>query len=178
MRIAATGHRQPRLGLKYTSEDNKLLTMFAKWALEESREGYDSLTVISGMATGWDQAVAHAAILLNIPIIAALPFRGQEAMWPASGRERYHAILKRAQEVVVVSEGGYDNSKFFKRDEWMVEHSDAVLALWDGAADGGTYLTVRYAEGLGIPVVNVWQQFESYCWKERHGGKQVGQNAV
>lgn len=170
MKIAATGHRPPRLNLAYSPEDNKLLTMFAKDMLEKSMEGYDEITVISGMATGWDQAIAHAAILLCLPLIAALPFEGQESKWPKSGKDRYNAILRRAKEVVLVTKGGYDNKKFIVRDEWMVDHADAILALWDGEESGGTYHTVRCAEDLGIPVVNVWQQFESYAWKERCGG--------
>ena len=46
MKIAATGHRPPRLGLTYHPEHSKLLTMFAKSVLEESLQGYGELTLI------------------------------------------------------------------------------------------------------------------------------------
>ncbi len=171
MRIAATGHRPPRLGLSYRPDDNKLLTMFAKEILDQAANGYGMLTVISGMAQGWDQAVAHAAILLKFPLIAALPFEGQESRWPTAGKERYNAILKHAQEVKLVCPGGFENKKYLTRDEWMVDNADGVLALWDGVDDGGTSHTVHYAEGMGMTVHNVWVPFESYCWKHRNGGK-------
>ncbi len=167
MRIAATGHRPPRLGLSYHSEHNRLLTMFAKSVIEESRQGYDELTMISGMAQGWDQAVAHAAVLLGISFIAAIPFDGQESPWPEQGRVRYRELLKRASEVVVVSPGSYAKDKYITRDRWMVNQSDAVLALWDGAKNGGTFETIRYAEDNDLEVVNTWEQWESHFWRAR-----------
>lgn len=173
MRIAATGHRPPRLGLSYGPADNKLLTMFAKQMLTDSMEGYENVSIISGMAQGWDQAVAHAAILLNLPLIAALPFEGQESRWPYAGRKRYDAILGHAEEVVTVSKGGFDSKKYLVRDEWMVNNCDAVLALWDGTEEGGTYYTVRYAKEFDIPYINAWIPWESYAWKEKYGGKPV-----
>ena len=38
--------------------------------------------VISGMALGWDQAVARATADLGIPWVAAITFEGQESKWP------------------------------------------------------------------------------------------------
>lgn len=167
MKIAATGHRPPRLGLTYRPDHNRILTMFAKMALEESVQGYGELTVISGMAQGWDQAVAHAAVLLGLPFIAALPFEGQDGPWPEQGRARYRALLRKAQEVAVVSPGGYAKSKYIERDRWMVNHADGVLALWDGAKNGGTFETIRYAEDNDVEVINVWEQWESHFWRAR-----------
>jgi uncharacterized phage-like protein YoqJ len=166
--IAGTGHRPPRLGLGYDPESNRLLTGFATQALGTYVFAGNVTAVISGGAQGWDQALAHAAIRLGIPLTVAVPFEGQESKWPAAGRKRYLAILAKAKEVVVVSQGGYANHKFYARDQWMVDHANLVLALLDGKPQrSGTRLTVEYANGRGVPVVNGWADWESF--KARHG---------
>lgn len=171
MRVAATGHRPDKLG-GYSSEVNKKLTMFAVGILEEMKSGYDSgLVVISGMAQGWDQAVAHAAIITKTPFIAAVPFAGQESMWPFKGKQRYHKILSLAQEVVVVSEGGFSRDKMMDRNRWMVNNADAMLALFDGSR-GGTAHCVDYAKLQEVQILNVWEQWESYDWRQKYGSAQ------
>lgn len=162
MKYAGTGHRPPRLGLGYTPKDNRLLTDFVLGELGKRPVS----GAISGMANGYDQALAHAAVRLGLPLVCALPFEGQEKAWPEPGRRRYSAILAHASEVVVVSPGGYrgraDNWKFAARDRWMVEHAQAVLALWDGKPGSGTTLTVEHALSLGVPVDNLWPEWEGH----------------
>ena len=51
--------------------------------------------VISGMALGWDMALAQAAINLGIPFIAAVPFIGQENMWIKKTQEYYKELLSK-----------------------------------------------------------------------------------
>jgi hypothetical protein len=166
--IAGSGHRPPRLGLGYDPESNRLLTGFATQALGAFAFAENVTDVISGGAQGWDQALAHAAVNLGIPLTVAVPFEGQESKWPEQGKKRYRAILARAKEVVVVSPGGYANWKFAKRDEWMVDHAKLVLALLDGEPKrSGTRLTVEYANGRGVPVVNGWADWERF--RRRNG---------
>lgn len=161
--VAGTGHRPPRLGLGYDPESNRLLTRFATQALAAFAFAEDVTEVISGGAQGWDQAIAHAAVKLGIPLTVAVPFEGQESKWPPAGQERYRAILSRASKVVVVSPGGYSNKKFKVRDEWMVDHANLVLALLDGKPESsGTRITVDYARQKGVPVVNAWPDWERW----------------
>lgn len=153
MIVAGTGHRPPRLGLGYAKDDRAKLAAFAKARLL----AMGGVTrVISGGAQGWDQALAHAAAVLKIPFVVAVPFAGQESKWPLDAREYFGRLLARAAEVVIVSEGGYAAAKFIKRDHWMVDRADALLALWDGEPAGGTYATVKYAGEQGKRVDNVW----------------------
>lgn len=124
--------------------------------------------VISGMALGWDTALAMAAIAHHIPLIAAVPFVGQESRWPPAQRLRYQKLLRRATEVVVVTEGGYAAWKMQKRNEWMVDRCDVLLALWDGSS-GGTANCLTYARQrhVGTPLLpavvidNLWSEWES-----------------
>jgi uncharacterized phage-like protein YoqJ len=92
--IAGTGHRPPRLGLSYSRSDLDKLTRFFIINHLQSRDDYDNgdLSIISGMALGWDQALAAAAIALDVPFIGAIPFEGQEGKWPKSAQDVYRSI--------------------------------------------------------------------------------------
>jgi uncharacterized phage-like protein YoqJ len=153
--VAGTGHRPEKLG-GFGAEINRTLHALATRWLSEEHPG----VVISGMAQGWDQALAHAAIDLGIPLVAAIPFKGQEAIWPLAAQRRYHAILRRAREIVAVSEGGYSARAMQARNELMVDLCDSLVALWDGSS-GGTANCIRYATDRARPVkpyVNLWDR--------------------
>src|SRR3546814_16271306 len=61
--------------------------------------------------------------------------------------------------VVVGGPGGYAAWKLQKRNEWMVDHADELVALWDGSRSG-TGNCVAYANTSGKPVVNLWPSWE------------------
>lgn len=155
MIVAGTGHRPPTLGLSYSWEDKKFLASFA---LDELRAIPNISKVITGMAQGWDQALAMASIELGIPFIAAVPFEGQQAKWPVYAIDEYEDILARAEKVMVVTPGGYANWKFGRRDRYMVDNCDIVLAIWSGIKSG-TGITVEYAKSKKVPIVNAWNNW-------------------
>jgi uncharacterized phage-like protein YoqJ len=114
------------------------------------------------MAIGWDTAIALAALEMGVPLVAAVPFIGQESMWPQKAKDRYHDILKQCVEVVIVCEGGYAGFKYHERDKWMVNNSEAMIALWNGHPKGGTASTVRYAKQANRELFNVWPGWETF----------------
>jgi len=149
MIIAGTGHRPNKLG-GYGYDIYELLLKTASKAID----GF-ATKVISGMALGWDQALAEAAINLNIPFIAAVPFRGQEGKWPPPSKRKYQKLISKADEVVYVCDDGYAPHKMQERNKWMVDNCDSVLALWDGSA-GGTSNCIIYAKSVKKKIVNLW----------------------
>ncbi|MCK1668664.1 SLOG family protein [Bradyrhizobium sp. 153] len=153
MIIAATGHRPNKLG-GYGDDVRKKLRTVARNYLGLSLAS----EVISGMALGWDQAFAEAAIQLGIPFTAAVPFEGQDAMWPAASRAHYGVLLSRAADIHVVSPPGYSAHKMQARNAWMCDNANRLCALWDGTT-GGTWNCIEYASALGLPIDNVWQDF-------------------
>lgn len=155
MILAGTGHRPPRLGLDYSKDSRKWLINFVLPHLKELCPA----KVISGGAQGFDQALAGAAYLLDIPFIVAVPFKGQEKKWPAPAQDSYRKMCSLAEEVVVVCEGGYANSKFIERDKWMVDHADKVVALYDGQGKSGTGATVEYAIKQEKEIFNLWDSW-------------------
>ena len=74
-----------------------------------------------------------------------------EERWRDEWRERYHAVLKAADEVIYVSDKP-GRTAFFKRDEWMVDNSQGLIAVFTGAP-GGTMETIKYARKSGKEVV-------------------------
>lgn len=153
MIVAATGHRPDKLGGYAPAWSERRLILARRW-LEVVRPS----RVISGMALGWDQAWAQAAVDLRIPLVAAVPFIGQERAWPAMSQVGFEQLLKRAAEVVIVSPGGYSVAAMHKRNEWMVDHCHLLAALWDGTS-GGTAGCVQYARKVGRPMVNLWDNW-------------------
>lgn len=155
MILAATGHRPEKLG-GYDQKTRRALGALAVEYLHETKPK----GMIVGMAQGWDQAVAAASIVLGIPFTAAVPFSGQADTWPAEAQVRYRRLLAAADQVIVTAAPDIHSisAKLQYRNEWMVDRADAMLALWDGSW-GGTFNCIRYAEKIGVPVINLWDRW-------------------
>lgn len=152
MIVAATGHRPKSLPTGYDLAP--LIAIVKPWLASRKPDA-----VISGMALGWDQAVAIAALDLGIPVRAYVPFVGQADAWPARSNYEYQQILLKCESVRIVSPGGYEIWKMQTRNEAMVDDCDLLLALWNGEK-GGTGNCVRYAEKQGKPIENVWEIYD------------------
>lgn len=154
MIIAGTGHRPDKLG-GYSDDVLSKLIKLARTTLFDLKPK----KVISGMALGWDMALAYAALALTEPeVVAAIPFLGQEKMWPKESQERYHTILKDCDDVLYICDQGYAAWKMQIRNEYMVDHCDLVLALWDGSP-GGTANCIAYANKKNKPIMNLWNDW-------------------
>jgi len=152
MRIAGTGHRPDKLG-GYSKEAREKLIDFAITNIPKGTK-----SIISGMALGWDMALAYAAIELEIPFTAAIPFQGQEKMWPSGSQTEYRWLLDNADEIMVCSGGGYGAWKMQVRNKWMVDQCDTVFALWNGS-EGGTGNCIKYANLVKKPIINIWDKY-------------------
>lgn len=155
MIIAGTGHRPDKL-LGYTVAAENTLIGFARYHLAQLAPE----KVISGMALGWDQALAQAALDLRIPLIAAVPFDGFGAKWARSSAYACTVLLCRADEVHIVSDTP-GAAALQKRNEWMVDRADAMLALWDGSW-GGTFNCLEYAKKRRVRAINLWPEWQAY----------------
>lgn len=155
MVIAGTGHRMSKLG-GYNNESFLSLVSVAENWLRENKP----TKVISGMAQGWDQALAQAAINCKIPFIAAVPFEGQETRWSERGQRYFKKLLANAESITYVCDNGYSPHKMQIRNEWMVDNCDLVLAMWDGT-NGGTGNCVKYAKKVNKDMVNLYEKWNS-----------------
>lgn len=151
MIVSFTGHRPAKLGgYSLPNPIHKYITGELRRVLTELKPE----RAISGMALGVDQWAAEICIELAIPFIAAIPFKGQENYWPAESRERYYKLLAAAEATEVVNRGGYASWKMQTRNVWMVDHSDLVIAVFDGTP-GGTKNCYDYADGIGKKIIRI-----------------------
>lgn len=116
-------------------------------------QGYD--TFISGMALGVDQEFFKQAVFMRdenrqpIRVVAAVPCRGQDKLWPAAAQREYQQMLSKADEVVLVADLPYSPGLMELRNRWMIDRSGLVIAGWDNRPYGGTYRAIQYAQKLG-----------------------------
>ena len=169
MIVCTAGHRPSGLPGGYSVETAKNLARVAAMAIEAT----ELTKVITGMALGWDQALANAAHLYGIEIVAAVPFQGFDGRWPEASRKEYRRLLGAADQIIYVDEldderykarnkflslGTYSPIKMQTRNTWMVDHSDAIYALWSGSS-GGTANCLEYARKVNKPICNFWNDF-------------------
>ena len=152
MRMALTGHRPERLG--YPDID---FTVYSQWRpiidwLKEQIKKENVTDAYCGMANGCDIAYGIAVVELKeeklpIKLHCVLPCKNY------NNKISWHRILKSAaDEWIELSEEFYkgcDNA----RDQYMVDHSDKIFAIWDGNKSGGVWSTIRKAQKRGIDVV-------------------------
>lgn len=145
--ISVTGHRT----LKHPIDD--VIDTFG-WFLEN----FKPELVCTGMAVGFDQAVALACLKYNIPFEAAVPCDGQETLWPTEVQEGYRELLGAAQKVTVVSPGKYAAWKMHARNAYLVRRGNPIVAyLEPGSTSGGTAACVKVAQGTkGKQVINMF----------------------
>ena len=152
MTLAFTGHRPDKLGgYKIPNCQFSLVVELIHDVLVEMKPS----SVISGMALGVDLWAPEIAMDLGIYTVAAIPFEGQESNWPVESQERYRALLNAVSDVKVVSPGGYAPWKMQYRNEWMVDHSNFVVAVWDGTP-GGTANCMKYIMDKKVPFRNLY----------------------
>ena len=166
MVLCGTGHRPQSLtsfgGSIYERAELTQLEQRLRDCARAYLTWLEPTKVVTGMALGWDTALAEAAVMVGVPLVATVPFVGQERRWSEAAQVRFHDLLASCAEVIYVSEGPYAAHKMQLRNAYMVEHSDRVLALWNGTP-GGTGHCVRYAQGSGTRVTNLWTTFTRHA---------------
>lgn len=157
--VGFTGHRPNRLG-NVSMMNGKLRALATEYLQKNLVEA-----VIVGMAPGWDLAAGEAAVDRGLHITAAVPFKGYEICLPEHERERYFHLLDQCDVVKYVCDPGRDPEKLFRRNRWIVVHSDRICALHSGAMSG-TSNCVNYAKRVGKPIDNLWDQWRSLHMEE------------
>ena len=105
---------------------------------------------ISGFADGVDllfAGIVAERIAKNpaLKLIAAIPY--QKRLDTLRKAERTKALIDLCAEIYVAAEE-YHPSAYAKRNRYMVERSDRVIAVYDGREKGGTVGTIRLAHTM------------------------------
>jgi uncharacterized phage-like protein YoqJ len=148
-RVCFTGHRPEKL-------------MRFEWLIKRDLEKQirqaiaDGLDVfITGMARGVDIWAAEIVLKLRrkgapIKLICACPYEGFEERWESSWQNRYREILNEADLVRYICPD-YSTDCFQIRNEWMVNHSARVIAVFNNKPSG-TMNTIEYAIRQNVPI--------------------------
>lgn len=147
--VAGTGHRPE------DAEAENFVRTKVRVKLRYAKKPID--TFITGMAAGFDVWAADEALQLGIDVTAAVPWRGHKPR--KEDEELYEHILGAAKSIVYVSDqDNYPGPWIYqKRNEWMVDHADLVMAYWNiNKSSGGTYNCYQYAKKQGKPIANIW----------------------
>jgi uncharacterized phage-like protein YoqJ len=155
--FAGTGHRPPKILINgvnaYKSSVLNKLVDFIQKHLEIHKPD----KVISGMALGYDQALALAFLNFGISFEAYIPCENQDIKWPKDSKELYQKLLKQASRIKLINEQ-YTQSCMQERNVQMVNDCTHVLALYNNSK-GGTKNCIDYAISQNKPIINLWQEF-------------------
>ena len=128
-RCCFTGHRPEKMELG----EKEIKSLLEKAIDEAIADGY--VTFITGMAMGTD--IWAAEIVLE---------RRRYKM-------KFNKILKNADLVKEINDH-YFTGCYQVRNEWMVDRSNLVIAVFNGQKSG-TKNTVDYAKRKGVKVINI-----------------------
>ncbi|NLO86494.1 MAG: DUF1273 domain-containing protein [Clostridiales bacterium] len=150
---AFTGHRPTHFHFQYNEEHPDCIAI--KQAMNKevcSLIEKGVTTFYSGMAQGVDMWGAELILALKrqvpkLKLIAALPCETQANRWSINQRDRYNAILSLCDETIYVSRP-YTQTCMFKRNRYMVDHAQNLIAVYDNQDHGGTAYTIKYAKNL------------------------------
>ena len=157
IRIALTGHRPERLNFSSDVENKDWykINLWLQDMLYSYSKSNDQLDIYCGMASGSDilfgaLAISHKILFdnkYNIKARCILPCKDYN-----SSDKQYDFIKEYADEWIELSD------KFYKgcdniRDQYMVDHCDILLAIWDRNKSGGVWSTIRKAQKTGKEII-------------------------
>lgn len=179
MIVSFTGHRPNKLGTGYSITNERVVSYsnMLKEVLRPLIQNEGACHFISGGAIGIDQIAFWTVHSLKKEFVGitnelAIPFIKQHTAWKnAELVGWYHKMKEHADKVIYVDELGLQDSRYFSgnspyslgeysakkmqiRNEYMVDHSDVVVAVHDGSS-GGTGNCVRYAESQDKRIIRL-----------------------
>lgn len=162
--VCFTGHRPKDLyGKDNYVEWDKLKVKLIKAIEEQYANG--KRVFIHGGAQGVDMIAAEAVQEFarthdDVRSIIAVPYESQDSTYDPGrfSKSNYRSIRNESEEYVISEDPvSYEDSvdKLMKRNEWMLNHSSAVITAHTGKKYGGTAKTLRAARKKGMKVTNV-----------------------
>ncbi len=101
------------------------------------------------MALGVDTYAANIVLNLKaqypgITLECAIPCETQAVKWNERDRDIYYDLIAKCDKETLLQQN-YTSDCMQKRNEYMVDNSDYVIAVWNGKPSG-TGNTVKYAK--------------------------------
>lgn len=148
MKVGITGH-QERVGIDW---------LWVREAIDAEFERIDDrIWGISSLAKGTDQVFAEAVLARGGHLIAVIPIVGYEQFFDGDALSSYQSLFAKAKVVHLNYEGDAEEA-FLKAGHYIADHSDLLIAVWDGAPSkglGGTADIVQHVQRQRIPWIHV-----------------------
>ncbi|HCA28315.1 MAG TPA: DUF1273 domain-containing protein [Ruminococcaceae bacterium] len=156
--VCFTGHRPQSLSFGFNEDDERCIRLKGAMRNKIIRliEECNAKHFISGMAIGIDIFAAEIVFELKnqypqIKLECAIPCENQSIRWNERIRDRYFSIIEKS-DLETMLQRQYTHDCMQKRNEYMVDKSDIILAIWNGKGSG-TGSTVKYAKAQGKEVI-------------------------
>ena len=170
LRIAITGHRE------IPPNNNLLLSI--KQIIREitNNQPEKEILLYSALAEGGDQfAVVVAQDFPQIRLVVLLPLPIEEYLkdfYSQEGKEVFLEMLQSASEVIPLPVLENHLRAYQQLGEYLVEHCDVFIAIWDGEVNGnkgGTGEVVKKAKEAGKKIYWIYCENgngSSVAWNE------------
>lgn len=161
-RCCFTGHRPEKL-----YADERAISAALEQAIDAAiADGFT--TFISGMARGVDIWAAEIVLCRRqhnpaLRLICACPHPAFETRWPTEWATRYCRILSEADLVRTICPS-FSMTAYQLRNEWMVDHSARVIAVYNGEP-GGTRNTIEYARRYSVDIRTIQNELPGHPTK-------------
>ena len=140
-----TGHREIP-----AEQIDRIRELLRREILNAIGDGYSHF--ISGFAAGGDLLFADVVAELKerypITLEAAIPYPGRMK----TPDETFQRLI-RCCDTVKIHSDSYFKGCYLRRNRYLVDQSQRVIAVYNGRPTGGTAATVRYAKGKDVRVV-------------------------
>ncbi len=157
---AFTGHRPQNLPFGFNESDERCQTLkkLLRYAIEKLITEKGVTLFVSGMALGVDIYAAEIVLEMkkkypNVKLEAAIPCETQAVKWREKDRDRYFRLVEQCDTETLL-QTKYTADCMQKRNEYMANKADYLIAVWDGKPSG-TGKTVKYAESIGKTVIRI-----------------------
>ena len=160
-RIGVTGHRDfadPQAVRAAVRDAIRQVKEFLPISADRGLE----LTVVSALAEGADRLVAEEVLAEEgTRLEAVLPMDAGDYLddfGQASSKQEFICLLDRASYICQVPATSSRDDSYEKAGHYVVDHSDAVIAVWDGQparGHAGTERIVQYARRKNVALIIV-----------------------
>ena len=152
--IGVTGHRH------LTPETADMVTRAFRESLRRHAAGR-AFVGITCLAEGADQLFAEAALAEGGDLDVVVPAVGYRDRMTEEARRGFDRLAARASRVTQLPYAESKGPAYMAASLVLVERSDLLLAVWDGARSAsfsGTGDVVDYARQVGVPVEVIWPE--------------------
>ena len=158
--VCFTGHRPQSIPYLWDENSPESISLKSKIrnSIIELIENKGVTHFISGMAIGVDMICAEVILDLKskypyITLECAIPCETQANKWTEKYRDRYFSIIEMSDKETLL-QTHYTADCMHKRNRYMVDNSDYVIAVWNGSPSG-TGKTVLYAKENNKEIIQI-----------------------